>query len=255
MAKNKESTLEFWRRAWAHTKDDMRIKYADEVTDGCEKSLDFLRSCYDALERDLSTDDGLKLNGEIDRAHAAHAEFLEEIKEDIAGTAVQASLHSCDIFQTQAGLHTLNALWLLEKAIERNDAKSAAYLSAVAIAIGLSIHEGTKIEYHSKFAISKDRSLKAKRIEHDSLDLLLDEFLTHCKEVQKAPTGRYLAKWLRQLTAQNTLDSFNEVDFTEANKDIKELSIEPCNIDIPQGNNGKPWKWRTIKLRLSEKTK
>jgi hypothetical protein len=248
-------TKDSLERLWRDYCDDMHVESASDLSSEHEKSIDFLVSCYRALQSDLPEKDRKKIQSEIQHHYHQHIEMMEEIDERLGRAATQGSFHLVGYKNRVAEL-ALDASWLMNKAIKQEDAAGAAYYSFVYTTLVLSVHEDAVLSFFKEISIKEDRSNKQKKNKDDVLDVLLDSFFAHCREENKESKARYLKEWLKQVSGENMLPNFTEINFHYAPRldDCYLGDIEHENIKLVPNRakkDGEPlYGWRTISDRL-----
>lgn len=198
LQERRDETLDAWR----YHVEDMRIKGADELFSEHERAIEWVSSLYAAKRSARSQAAQEDLGLEIAKAHERQGQHLDSLVDELAGPAVQASLHRIGYGQT-VGQASLEALEMMRDAIDRGDAKSAAYLSSVFTLGVLSLYEADSTELLKKLGALDDRedgpkaALKAK----EQRKLVVEEaLLSVCDAYGGAPTVGKLDMWLGDYT-------------------------------------------------------
>jgi hypothetical protein len=166
---SKKSARSSFVDAWhEHVKDDMHIETASELADEYQKSVENLKALYDASKVSVTEEAGVAISDHISDTHKYHLKHLKGVSDRLGKTAARGSFHHVGTEQ-QMSETAMDAGWLMEKAIERGDAASAAYLSFVHTVSVLAINEDEIAGYFEALgslgAISS-RGRKAKEKAH-----------------------------------------------------------------------------------------
>ncbi len=139
--------IAFWKKFEA---EDVGTLSYEELAAPHENGIETLMSLYDLNEgTKLSGVEKQKVAGEIDFIHSNHKAFIQEISDQLGSLAARVSVHKAPQ-QSDAANLAMDASLLMDKAIARGDASSAAYLSFVYTALTMASIERDVYKLYSK---------------------------------------------------------------------------------------------------------